>query len=310
MSGSKGVNGFEAESYDAENRLLAELTGFGRLRCSKTLNDWQPPQGHPKEFQLFYMVRGHVRWRLDENEVDFDSRQWLVIPPGEVRCCDAHALQSCEYYWMRLKFSADTPLPGMTLSQTDQIHKALARIQGPSFAASPVSIRYLKNLREAHQAPVADHASLMAQALLHALLVILVRDYAACESTSLTDPVLSKEVQTLVTWLESQVNESVDKDESASGDFIRLAKRFRLSPAVLQARFNQETGYSMHKFLLHQRLKAARSLLTTTSDSITSIALDLGFSSSQYFATVFKRHRGISPRAYRRLNTKAVGLKV
>ena len=47
------------------------------------------------------------------------------------------------------------------------------------------------------------------------------------------------------------------------------------------------------------RLSRAKQLLTETSLSITSIALELGFSSSQHFCAQFARGEGMPPTAYR-----------
>jgi AraC-like DNA-binding protein len=43
----------------------------------------------------------------------------------------------------------------------------------------------------------------------------------------------------------------------------------------------------------------AAELLRTTRRSVTDIAFDVGFSSSQYFATVFRRYTTLSPAEYR-----------
>ena len=47
------------------------------------------------------------------------------------------------------------------------------------------------------------------------------------------------------------------------------------------------------------KIEAAKRLLHQDSTSVTGIALDLGFVSSQYFATVFKRITGVTPSRYR-----------
>jgi hypothetical protein len=43
------------------------------------------------------------------------------------------------------------------------------------------------------------------------------------------------------------------------------------------------------------RIAVAEKRLALRRDSVTEIALELGFSSSQYFATVFKRFTGMTP---------------
>jgi AraC-like DNA-binding protein len=52
--------------------------------------------------------------------------------------------------------------------------------------------------------------------------------------------------------------------------------------------------------LSHCRIEAASRLLREEPQrSITEIALDCGFSSSQYFAKVFRHRMGCMPRIYR-----------
>ena len=60
------------------------------------------------------------------------------------------------------------------------------------------------------------------------------------------------------------------------------------------------TNMTPVQFLTHCRLElAARLLREQRAAHITDIALDCGFASSQYFATVFSRHYGCSPREFR-----------
>jgi AraC-like DNA-binding protein len=79
-----------------------------------------------------------------------------------------------------------------------------------------------------------------------------------------------------------------------------LARRTHLSISRFRSRFKEETGISPWQFILMARIEAAKKRLTTGEESITQIAFSLGFQSSQYFATVFKRMTGVAPRAYRR----------
>jgi AraC family L-rhamnose operon regulatory protein RhaS len=60
------------------------------------------------------------------------------------------------------------------------------------------------------------------------------------------------------------------------------------------------TNLSPGQFLTRQRIEhAAALLLAEPSRPITNVALDMGFSSGQYFATVFGAYYGCSPRQYR-----------
>lgn len=60
-----------------------------------------------------------------------------------------------------------------------------------------------------------------------------------------------------------------------------------------------EAGTSFSSALADARLGRASHLLRETDRSITEIALEVGFASSEAFATAFRRHVGVTPSAYR-----------
>ncbi|OWZ89132.1 hypothetical protein B9J07_34820 [Sinorhizobium sp. LM21] len=55
------------------------------------------------------------------------------------------------------------------------------------------------------------------------------------------------------------------------------------------------TNMTPVRYLQTLRLNAARLLLESGAQSVTNIAFDCGFSSSQYFATCYKKRFGFSP---------------
>ena len=54
------------------------------------------------------------------------------------------------------------------------------------------------------------------------------------------------------------------------------------------------------KYINMKKIDAAREMLINDKKSITEIAFDLGFSSSQYFSTFFKKHSSFTPDEFRR----------
>lgn len=55
-----------------------------------------------------------------------------------------------------------------------------------------------------------------------------------------------------------------------------------------------------HRWLVQRRIARACEMLADPRVSVTEIALACGFSSSQHFATAFRKHMGATPSAYRR----------
>lgn len=68
------------------------------------------------------------------------------------------------------------------------------------------------------------------------------------------------------------------------------------------------TNMSATEYLSHCRVEKAKSLLDGRPDkTMLDIALECGFGSSQYFATVFRKKTGLSPSKYRRQPRKNTG---
>jgi AraC-like DNA-binding protein len=78
-----------------------------------------------------------------------------------------------------------------------------------------------------------------------------------------------------------------------------VAERHRLSAAYVSKQFSAETGKSVFAFINDVRLNRAEELLSGTSLSVADVTRQIGFSHSTYFATLFKKKYGMSPKAYR-----------
>lgn len=79
-----------------------------------------------------------------------------------------------------------------------------------------------------------------------------------------------------------------------------LARKACLSPRQFQRVFHTCMGRSPIEHLLVIRLRRARELLRTSPKTITEIAYECGFSDSNYFTRVFRKHTGLPPGQYRK----------
>ncbi|MBE7062920.1 MAG: AraC family transcriptional regulator [Ruminococcaceae bacterium] len=78
-----------------------------------------------------------------------------------------------------------------------------------------------------------------------------------------------------------------------------LAERAFLSRSHFCRQFKKVTGFSPLEYIHSMRLRCAENLLENTDLSITEIAIQSGFSGSNYFGDLFRRYRGVSPRQWR-----------
>jgi AraC family transcriptional regulator len=78
-----------------------------------------------------------------------------------------------------------------------------------------------------------------------------------------------------------------------------VAATLRVSPFHLAHTFREETGVSMHKYLLRVRLDMARVRILAGEPNLSRLALELGFSSHSHFTTMFREHFKVSPASIR-----------
>jgi len=80
----------------------------------------------------------------------------------------------------------------------------------------------------------------------------------------------------------------------------RVAKWFGVTPEHLTRSFRRHLGMSFHRYVLAERVAAARERLRNQPEaSITDIAFAVGFESSGHFSKVFKRFTRLTPGGFR-----------
>jgi AraC-like DNA-binding protein len=102
--------------------------------------------------------------------------------------------------------------------------------------------------------------------------------------------------------LSKDINKTVEKIAGCPGgefSLLDLADAANLSLSRFKVKFKSETGIAPREFILRVKVEEAKKALMKRRLSVTDIAMNLGFSSSQYFATVFKRFSQQTPIEFR-----------
>jgi AraC-like DNA-binding protein len=76
---------------------------------------------------------------------------------------------------------------------------------------------------------------------------------------------------------------------------LSLSKKFAISESHLSRSFRAVTNIGINEYITYVRLLNAERLLIETNFPITEIAGRCGFNDSNYFSTVFKKAKGITP---------------
>ncbi len=89
------------------------------------------------------------------------------------------------------------------------------------------------------------------------------------------------------------------EDNCRDASLSRVAERFHVSLAYLSALVRQATGNTFKELLQQKRLDRAQQLLRTTKLPVQAIAEAVGYDTTSYFYTIYKKAFGITPKEYR-----------
>lgn len=106
----------------------------------------------------------------------------------------------------------------------------------------------------------------------------------------------------------AQIMQWLEKHYAEKFSLEALAHHIGLSRSYTSRIFRQQTGGSIHEYLLTRRIKRSCDLLRTTETSVDAIAAKVGFQEATYFITCFKRLMRQTPLQYRKLAQQRVNV--
>jgi AraC family transcriptional regulator len=134
---------------------------------------------------------------------------------------------------------------------------------------------------------------LYVESLTQVLVIHLLRHYSTVtqtvtsENRNLTHTQLQQAIDYIHTYLERDLS------------LVELAEVINISPVYFARLFKRETGTSPHQYVIQQRVKRAKVMLSKTDLAIAEIALQVGFSSQSHLTQQFKRVTGMTPKQVR-----------
>ena len=104
----------------------------------------------------------------------------------------------------------------------------------------------------------------------------------------------------LAPWQVKRACEKLESDLGGKFSLQQIAAEFDLSVSHFSRAFRVSTGLPPHQWLLRQRVKTAKQLMTVRDLPLSEIAISAGFANQSHFTRVFSSVVGVSPAAWRR----------
>lgn len=250
----------------------------------------QPPGGYgsPACAELTFVmpqsprIRLSKRWGAARFEGLAPARSIWLVPPDtstELEIRDPHVIRtasiSAGFLAARLD-GLDQAIDFDRLHRTPLTNGAVGTLFGALWEAA---------------SPTSPHGALFVDHVLNAVVL---------ELTTLSDRRPPRTQGGLAPWQIRRVTDCLAQSDDETLSLASLAGLVGLSPFHFARMFKQSMGMAPHRYQRHVRLERARQRLHERDTSITAIAHEAGYESSQAFARAFREAYALSPTDYRR----------
>lgn len=266
----------------------AEAVHVELIATRSRLHDWHIEQHtHPGLFQVLFLLSGKVSAAIEDATWDCRGPVAITVHPSVVH-----------------GFAFQEGAQGYVLTVDQNVLFSTPDNAGELFAplfAAPLALTLARQPRTRMQALLANLLeeaawpqqgnALMLEWLARSVLLLLARIHAEQSAASATG---HGEFRLFAAY-----RAAVEQQYKSGAPIADYAARLGVTPVRLNRLCLKMTGKSAFDIVQDRLMLEACRKLTYAPSSVASIAYELGFQDPAYFSRAFKRHTGLTPRAFR-----------
>jgi AraC-like DNA-binding protein len=261
---------------------LGEVPVFGRYEYFSA-HPGLKTHTHPGTVEICYLERGCQTYRAGGRDYHLVGGDLFVTAPGEPHDTGGHAEDRGILYWLNLMIPRqEESLLMLPAAESAALMAKLSGLPERQFAGRPI-LKHIFNeifaLCEEPAKPLVRVA--VANELIRCVLEVI--NCAYRQENLHRSPLIARIV------------ERIKSDPAGNYTLAGLAEDAGLSLSRFKTKFKAQMGIAPHEFILRCKVEAAKKFLLNENRNVTDTAMEFGFSSSQYFATVFKRFTQQTP---------------
>ena len=234
--------------------------------------------------ELAFVATGHQPYNVGGHHFTLLGGEGAVIPPETPHSSDGHPSYPGKRFWLQLRLPSGGKRTWLGLSPAEA-EPLIAMLRSPTAIYAkwpPEFIRHVETLFSLYDRPASPTRTAMLRTEL-LLLLFGLHDLNRAD----TPRAYQDRVRKAINWAETR--------NAYSTTLEQLAAVAGLSVSSFKRVFKEVAGIPPHAFILRKRIDRAQDLLRAGAGTVTEIAFECGFPSSQYFATTFKRITGMTP---------------
>jgi AraC-like DNA-binding protein len=265
---------------------LPEVPVVGRYDLQRTWGEMDV-HTHPGLLEICYLVHGEQIHHVDGRDYRLRGNDVFVSFPGEQHGSADRLMGKGLLYWLQIALpKRPKTFLTVTASESAPLIRRLRSLPRRFFHGRDE----LRKGFEAFYATASGPVWPLQRLKVATLLLDWLQQLVQCAQQA-PAPQITPDIQGVIDSMDTRLGEDLSVG--------RMADRAGLSASRFKTKFKQQVGIAPREFFLRKRIDRAIHQLQTTALPITAIAMELGFSSSQYFATVFRRFTGRRPSEYR-----------
>ena len=278
----------------AEDRIVLEFASLGipevALLGRYNYQHAHPPlkpHVHRKIFEICLLEHGTQTYVVGNTRYHLSGGDVFITRPGEVHGTGLEPENKGCLYWLELRIDEkDNSFLGLPPQEARTLKRRFLTLTGRHFRNGSPLITTFERILSAY----AGKHNPLRTADVRNLVLRLVLDIIALAEHR-TAPAGSIGIRNAISHIE--------QNPTLSPGITQLARIAQMSESYFKVSFKKEAGMPPGEYAMMRRIESAKQLLCTSSQPVTRLAMDLGFATSQHFATVFKRMTGLTPKAFR-----------
>ncbi len=246
-----------------------------------------PHVHYHKEHELYYMVKGSTTYYIGDKIYHIKQGDFVFIPKGVLHKTDYEEHDSNE----RLLISIGDMI---FTNELQPVKEELCNCRVISVKEERLAYfeRLMQQIEMEYQCDDV-YNPIMLNLYITELLVQLCR-YKQSIKPDLTG--MDQLIYSISKYISTHFREQITLET--------LSMQFSVSASHLSRKFKGGTGIGINEYITYVRVNHAEKLLREENLTITDVATQCGYSDSNYFSTVFKRVKGVSPQKYSREHLK------
>jgi AraC-like DNA-binding protein len=271
-----------------EQLNIPGLRMFGKHSVTKAIPALYPHY-HENAFEITYLCKGTMTFFADNQTHHLSGGDVYISFPDEPHHTGAVPISLNEMYWVQLDVTADNFL----------------------FLGKEWKKKLISDLKKVNSRLVSTNTGEMQKLMkdffrltynengggerFHAASVLIYFLNQLIAYSKKQEKVVSKDIQAAVDYILDNIYENISLDS--------LAEISGLSLSRFKQKFCQQLGFTPREYINFQKVETSKTLLEN-GKNVTDTAIELGFSTSNYFSSVFKRFTTLSPTDYLKASQK------